>query len=223
MNYMTTQPSNRLPFQKKSFCVTCAILPASDKHTMYENLQDTDIISLVLQGQQKPFAVLVDRYRHYVFTITMQYINSREEAEEVAQDVFIKVYRSLAGFNGKSKFSTWLYTIVHHTCLSHLRKRKHVTIPVDTGTDNLFIAGEKASDKTYNRSVQSLIDKAISLLEKPDAEVIILFYLAEQSLDEIAAITGQPANNIKVRLFRARQKLRDILQKHYPAELATLK
>src|SRR5678810_1393336 len=77
-----------------------------------------------LKGEQNAYAELVNRYQAYVFTLTLRMIKSREDAEEVAQDVFIKAYRSLADFRGESKFSTWLYTIANTTSITFLRKKK---------------------------------------------------------------------------------------------------
>ena len=91
---------------------------------MSTGLGDNEVISRVLQGEQNAYAELVTRYQGYVFTLVMRMIKSREDAEEVAQDIFVKAYRSLADFRGESKFSTWLYTIVNTTCITFLRKKK---------------------------------------------------------------------------------------------------
>src|SRR6476661_4086778 len=91
---------------------------------MHTEPNDMDIISRVLQGDSAAYASLVQRYQNFVFTIVLRYVKSREDAEEVSQDIFIKAYRSLADFKGASKFSTWLYTITTTTCLSFLRKKK---------------------------------------------------------------------------------------------------
>src|SRR5437868_9791408 len=91
---------------------------------MHTEPSDMDIISRVLKGDQNAYALLVDRYQNYVFTIASRYVKGREDAEEVAQDIFIKAYRSLADFKGNSKFSTWLYTITTTTCITFLRKKK---------------------------------------------------------------------------------------------------
>ena len=95
---------------------------------MSTGLGDNEIISRVLKGEQNAYAELVNRYQAYVFTLTLRMIKSREDAEEVAQDVFIKAYRSLADFRGESKFSTWLYTITNTTCITFLRKKKLMCI-----------------------------------------------------------------------------------------------
>src|SRR5580700_8772213 len=101
-----------------------------------QEVDDFAIIQQVLQGQHAAYAVLVGRYQSYVFTLAMRYVNNRETAEELAQDVFVKAYRYLADFKGNSKFSTWLYTIVNSTCLSHLRKKKEQSISLDN--DKIF-------------------------------------------------------------------------------------
>ncbi|HUM66692.1 MAG TPA: sigma-70 family RNA polymerase sigma factor, partial [Chitinophagaceae bacterium] len=91
---------------------------------MSTGLNDNELISKVLMGEQQAYATLVDRYQNYVFTLAMRFTRNREDAEEVSQDIFIKAYKALADFRGASKFSTWLYTIVNTTCISFLRKKK---------------------------------------------------------------------------------------------------
>src|SRR5262245_55333388 len=92
---------------------------------------DNEIISRTLRGDSQAYAELVKRYQNFVFTIILRYTKSREDAEEISQDVFVKAYRSLADFRGDSKFSTWLYTIVNTTCITFLRKKKLDTHSLD--------------------------------------------------------------------------------------------
>ncbi len=91
---------------------------------MSTGLNDTEIINQVVGGNQQAYALLVNRYQEYVFTLVLRIVKNREDAEEVSQDVFIKAYKNLNSFRGDSKFSTWLYTIVNNTGISFLRKRK---------------------------------------------------------------------------------------------------
>ena len=91
---------------------------------MSTGLNDNEIISKVLRGDHQAYSLLVNRYQNYVFTLTLRMIKNREDAEEVAQDIFIKAYRALADFRGDAKFSTWLYTIVNTSCITFLRKKK---------------------------------------------------------------------------------------------------
>ena len=92
---------------------------------------DKDIISAVLQGNKQAYAELVNRYQNFVFTICLRYTSNREDAEEIAQDIFVKAYRCLSDFRGDSKFSTWLYTIVNTSCITFLRKKRLQTHSLD--------------------------------------------------------------------------------------------
>ena len=189
---------------------------------MHEQLDDIAIIQMILQGQQSAYATLVMRYEQYVFTIAMRFVNNREVAEELAQDVFVKAYRYLADFKGNSKFSTWLYTIVNTTCLSHIRKKKDETLLLEEEkmialSDSSY--GEKPFDRMEQKSQKQMLENAMKHLPEQDAEIITLFYLAEQSVDEIGVIVGLTTSNVKVRLFRARQKLKEVLERDYHREL----
>ena len=192
---------------------------------MSTGLNDKEIISRVLQGELHHFAELVNRYQNYVFTLTLRFIKNREDAEEVAQDIFIKAYRSLPDFRGSSKFSTWLYTIVHTTCITFLRKKKHETYSLEN--ENIF-ATANSRDSGYNsnqveqKSRIYMVTKAIALLNPDDAEVITLFYKAEQSLEEISRILGLETNTVKVRLHRARIRLKEKMEKHFTQEVKDL-
>ena len=188
-------------------------------------LTDNDIIQLVKQGNSPAYAGLVNRYQQLVFSIVLRYVENREDAEELAQDVFVKAYRSLADFRGDSKFSTWLYTIACTTCLSFLRKRKPDLQSLDNEKVSLAalqLAGGPVANQIEKKSKISLVNDAIGLLSKDDAQVITLFYKGEQSLEEIACILGQETNTVKVRLHRARQRLKEKMEKHFAAEIKDL-
>jgi RNA polymerase sigma factor (sigma-70 family) len=179
---------------------------------------DNEIISRVLSGEQALYAQLVKRYQNFVFTITLRYAPNREDAEEIAQDVFVKAYRSLADFRGESKFSTWLYTIVTTTCITFLRKKK---VPIHSlDNEHIFEAVDNQNsafraNHIEQKSKVQVINEAIKLLSVDDARIITLFYQAEQSLEEIGRIIGVDPNTAKVKLHRARQRLKEKMEKHY--------
>lgn len=192
---------------------------------MQTGLHDNDIISAVLQGNQQAYASLVNKYQGFVFTICMRYTNSREDAEEIAQDIFVKAYRYLADFRGDSKFSTWLYTIVNTSCITFLRKKKLDTKSLDDErvfavADN--IDGGMRANQVEQKSRIAMVNNAISLLSADDAKIITLFYKGEQSLEEMAAILGMEANTIKVKLHRARLRLKEKMEKHFTQEVRDL-
>jgi RNA polymerase sigma factor (sigma-70 family) len=192
---------------------------------IHTGLTDTEVIARVLQGEQGLFAILVERYRNYVFTLVLRFTDNREDAEEMAQDIFVKAYRSLADFRGASKFSTWLYTIVHNTCISFLRKKKIDTVSIDRANTKIQVENRQSgfrADIVEQRSKHAMVNEAIRLLNPDDHQVISLFYKGEQSLDEIGRIMGLEPNTVKVKLHRARQRLKEKMEKHFSGELKEL-
>jgi RNA polymerase sigma-70 factor (ECF subfamily) len=186
---------------------------------------DSEIIGLVLKGNHNAYALLVERYKSYVFTLTLRFIKSREDAEEVSQDIFVKAYRSLADFKGTAKFSTWLYTIVNTTCITFLRKKRldikslddEKTFEVADNQDSGFSANQVEQKSRLN-----MVNQAIGLLNPDDAEIITLFYKNEQSLEEIGQILGLEVNTAKVRLHRARARLKEKMETYFTQELKDL-
>src|ERR1700742_1713900 len=123
-------------------------------------VDDMLVIQKILQGHPSAYSSLVDKYQSYVFTLAMRYVNDRELAEELAQDVFVKAYRYLADFKGNSKFSTWLYTIVHTTCLSQMRKKKDETVLLEEEkmvsiSDNAY--EQKPADRLEQKTQKQLL------------------------------------------------------------------
>ena len=192
---------------------------------MSTGLNDNELISKVLSGDQQAYAGLVNRYQNYVFTLALRFTKNREDAEEVSQDIFIKAYRALSDFRGASKFSTWLYTIVNTTCITFLRKKKLEVHSLDNEkvfevADNLD-SGMRAN-MVEQKSRVSMVNEAIKMLSADDAEVITLFYKSEQTLEEIAQILGVEANTAKVRLHRARTRLKEKMETHFAQEVKDL-
>ena len=192
---------------------------------MSTGLGDNEIISKVLKGEQNAYAELVNRYQAYVFTLVLRMIKSREDTEEVAQDVFIKAYRSLADFRGESKFSTWLYTIANTTSITFLRKKKLDVHSLDN--EKVFeVADSKDSGFRANlveqKSRVNMVNEAIAMLSPDDAEIITLFYKAEQNLEEISKILRLETNTVKVRLHRARTRLKEKMEKNFSEEVKNI-
>ncbi|HET6767798.1 MAG TPA: sigma-70 family RNA polymerase sigma factor [Chitinophagaceae bacterium] len=192
---------------------------------MSTGLGDNEIISRVLQGEQNAFAELVNRYQSYVFTLILRMVKSREDAEEIAQDVFVKAYRSLADFRGESKFSTWLYTITNTTSITFLRKKKLEVHSLDN--EKVFeVADSKDSGFRANlieqKSRVNMVNEAIAMLSPDDAEIITLFYKAEQTLEEIGRILRLETNTVKVRLHRARGRLKEKMEKNFSEEVKNI-
>jgi RNA polymerase sigma-70 factor (ECF subfamily) len=202
--------------------VTCSKQAASKPVVMQAAPSDREVITRVLQGEQKAYEVLVTRYQSFVFSIALRYTKNREDAEELAQNAFIKAYRCLNDYRGDAKFSTWLYTIVSSLCLTFLRKKKLPMHSIDQ--DGVFeLADSVDSGMRANiveeKSKIKLVNEAIALLNPDDAKVLTLFYKADQSLEEIGLIMGIEPNNAKVKLHRARQRLKEKMQQYFAVEV----
>jgi len=192
---------------------------------MQSKLSDLELIEQTLAGNQSAYADLVKRHQRFVFTLAMRFAKGREDAEEIAQDCFVKAYRSLANFQRQSKFSTWLYSIVYTTAMTSLRKKRIATDSIDD--ENTYIQVENQSsgydvNSAENKSRSFYLTQAIEQLLPDDAMIITLFYKGEQSLEEIGQAMGMEASTIKVKLFRARQRLKEKLERNLKHEAKEL-
>ncbi|PHS63283.1 MAG: RNA polymerase [Flavobacterium sp.] len=179
---------------------------------------DTDpyLIRKTLEGDTKAFGQLVDKYQAFVFTIVIRMVKVREEAEEVAQDTFIKAYQSLANFRGDSKFSSWLYSIAYRKALDALRKNKknnNIEL-IDDITEGDCTVIENALSFLESEERKEAIQNCIMKLPEQEAAIITLFYFEEQSIKEIAEITALSEENIKVKLYRSRKKMFTLLKQN---------
>ncbi|WP_242135520.1 RNA polymerase sigma factor [Aestuariivivens marinum] len=182
---------------------------------------DQYYIKQIIEGDTKAFTVLVDRYKDLVFTLTLRMLKNREEAEEVAQDTFIKVYKSLNRFKGGSKFSTWIYKIAYNAGLDRLKKnKKHINnVAINEFTAHEVKTIGNALDKLENEEREQAIKKCLDMLPSDDAFLLTLYYYEELTLEEISKTIGLTPNNVKVKLFRSRKKIATILRQQLEPEL----
>ena len=183
-------------------------------------LNDQHYIDKIIHGETNAFAVLVDRYKDMIFTLAVKMLKNREEAEEVAQDTFIKIYNSLSKFKGDSKFSTWIYKIAYNTCLDRLKKNKKEenNISIDEFSAHLIKTMDNALSALEEKERKQTIQNCLNLLPSDDSFLLTLFYFEDQNLEEISKVMSITANHVKVKLFRSRQKLAVILKKQLGAE-----
>ncbi|EAQ99847.1 RNA polymerase sigma factor [Maribacter sp. HTCC2170] len=175
--------------------------------------QDQPYIERALKGDMNAFAKLVDRYKFMVFTLAMRMVKNREEAEEISQDTFLKVYNALGTFKGDSKFSTWVYKIAYYRSLDYIKKigRTPNLSPIEGFVENSVVDGRDVIDQLEQNEKRGAIKEALQLLPGDDGILITLHYFEELSLNEISVIMGIKVNNVKVKLFRARKRLHHIL------------
>lgn len=192
---------------------------------MKQDFSDIELIAKVCSGQEHLYTMLVDKYKNYVFTLCYRILQNRENAEETAQDTFVKAYRQLHSYKGDAKFSTWLYTIARNTCITFLRKKKLPAYSLDE-YENKVLHNEPVDNSInthYNQAFrQQLINNAYKQLPADDVTILTLFYNHEQKIDEIARVMQLDANNVKIKLFRARQKLKTILENKFAGEIKNI-
>ena len=183
---------------------------------------DQNLIDRTLQGDTNAFGELVDRYQNFVFTVAIRIVKIAEEAEEVAQDSFIKAFDSLSTFRGDSKFSTWLYRIVYHKSLDRVKKNnRHRTYEINEEiTDDSLDHIENGLEFMLSEERTKMIKECIDLLPPEDAAIISLYYFEEQTVKEIAKVTDLTEDNIKIKLYRSRKKLFSLLEGYIKPEIS---
>jgi len=176
---------------------------------------DINYIKEVLAGRINSFSYLIDRHKDKAYNLSFRICGNHEEAEELAQDSFLKAYKALGSFKMKSSFATWLYRIVYNTSISHVRvKKKGVLSLEDFPADATDFIGTNATEEEAEMEYKStLVNFALQKITEEERGLISLYYYEEMSTDEISEVTGISKSNIKVRLFRARQKMQGIIEK----------
>ena len=179
---------------------------------MEKGLEDILWVDEILNGKTESFSLVVDKYKDKVFSRAMGMVKQREEAEEIAQDVFVKIFKALPKFQRKAKFSTWMYRIAYNECISRLRKYKFKTVSVEnTFANNLLSVEEKEDDWQEVELRSNLLHKALDRLPETERSLVHFFYFENLAVEEITRISGLSVSNVKTKLFRIRKKLFDQL------------
>ena len=175
---------------------------------------DLSLIRKIIRGNSQAFGVLIDRHQDFVYTIVFRVLKSKEDAEEVTQDVFLKIYEALPNFKMESKFTTWLYTIAYRAAVSKSRKRNRMGFSI-LESENEYQWSDSSENPLGQLEEQDRIDhirKSINELGSNEAVVLTLYYMKEVKIKEIATITGISESNIKVHLHRGRKNLYQAMQ-----------
>lgn len=178
------------------------------------NHPDDYYIQQVLRGCAHAYEPLVERYKDKVFTLALKILKNREEAEETAQDVFVKCYQSLARFEGRAKFATWLYRITYNACMDALKRKQHYAVTEDIVSlqDAYGEHEESVLEQLLREDRNTFLTKAIEKLPADEQVILLMHYFEELSLKEIASIVHLSVTNVKVKLHRSRKKLYELLE-----------
>jgi RNA polymerase sigma-70 factor (ECF subfamily) len=175
---------------------------------------DNFYLEQIRQGNTNAYAMLINKHKTMAFNVAMRICRNREDAEEVIQDAFLKVYYSMKDFEGKSKFTTWLFRIVYNQAISKIRKKNIDQNTIDEEIIDNFTAGEISNGLNELKAEEQTkyINLALAKLPEEDSAVVTLFYLNESSVEEVSEITGLSEANVKVKLHRSRKRLYDELK-----------
>jgi RNA polymerase sigma-70 factor (ECF subfamily) len=176
---------------------------------------DRMIVAQVVAGHKEEFRLLVRRYERAVFGMGLSFFRNRDDAADFTQDVFLKTFRSLGRFEGRSRFSTWLYKIAYNTAVNSLKRNREYRslaegdMPVDNHTP----------ERDLLRSVvKDAITEAVTGLPERYRLCVDLYFFYDRSYQEIETITGFPINTVKSHVFRAKKLLRGKLEDYTEGE-----
>lgn len=170
------------------------------------HIDDKEMIRRIGAGETESFAWLVDRYGTQLFSLIQRIVRNREDAEELTQDVLLKVFECIGTYRGDSSFSTWLYRIAYNKAVSKRRKKRREQ---PFGDDTVFRSADSSGegyDLERERRLRRM-EKAMTALPVGERMMLEMYYYEEKSVEELAYITGLSQSNVKVRLFRIRKKM----------------
>jgi RNA polymerase sigma-70 factor, ECF subfamily len=167
---------------------------------------DEPIVKTLRAGHSaEAFEALVAAYRRRVFGIAFAIVGTRAAAEDVAQEVFVKLWKSLDQYDGRAQLSTWIYAITRNAAISALRRER----PASSLTDAAVLAEAEAHAAVADdpRADDAALWRAVAALPCAQRQAVILYYQQERPVEEVAAMLGTPVNTVKTHLHRARARL----------------
>jgi RNA polymerase sigma-70 factor (ECF subfamily) len=170
---------------------------------------DEAINQLIQTGRaQEAFQRLVPAYRRRVFGLAVSILRDRAAAEDLAQEVFVKLWHALPRYDGRARLSTWIYAITRNAAISELRRRRH---SVSISDPAVLAEVETRAATPGDEPVDAALWRVVASLPEKQRQAVMLYYQDERSVDEVAAMMGLPVNTVKTHLHRARARLADLL------------
>ena len=166
------------------------------------------LIKRAVKGDNTAFETLMEKYMGVIYNIALRMAASRDDADDMTQEIMLKIFRSIDSFKGNSKFSTWIYRVAVNTCLDELKKKKNKTV---LSLDKEF----EDDDGTSQIELKDMVAAAITHLSDEHRAVIVLRDIRGMSYSEIAEIMKCGDGTVKSRISRARAQLKTILEKEY--------
>jgi RNA polymerase sigma-70 factor, ECF subfamily len=181
-----------------------------------------DVFASAREGNLNAFRIIVRSHQSYAFRLAMRLLIDEDEAEDVVQEAFIRVWKNIKSFDPKRKFTTWLYSIISHLCMDRLKalKRKRITYVSNEGAlGNIVFANPKDLEKNFsNQEIAGIVRQLTDYLPDTQRLVFVLRDLEDLSIEEVADTTHLSIGSIKTNLHYARKTIRGMLAKQYDIE-----
>jgi len=168
------------------------------------NLSDLQLIEICLAGNQDAFEELINRYKNLVFSIILKRTNDKEEANDLAQDIFLKIYKNLASYSSEFKFSTWVMRITTNHIIDFHRKRRAETLPLETAA-TVAAPGDSPEESLIRREESQRLQRIVEELPAMYKLPIIMYHQKGMSYQEISEKINEPLSKVKNRIFRGRK------------------
>ncbi|GHU10524.1 RNA polymerase subunit sigma-24 [Spirochaetia bacterium] len=179
------------------------------RETAENGFDDAMAVREVISGQKQLFRLLVQRYEQPVYGMGLSFFRNSEDAADFTQDVFLKAYRSLAEFEGRARFSTWLYRIAYNTAVNSIKRKKDYQ---SLAEEDLITEIDTPEHRAIRSALREAVREAVTELPERYRVCIDLYFFYERSYQEIESITGYPVNTIKSHVLRAKKLLREKLE-----------
>jgi RNA polymerase sigma-70 factor (ECF subfamily) len=176
-----------------------------------DDLDDQMIVAEVVAGQKELFRLLVNRHEKKVYGMGLSFFRNTDDASDFTQEVFLKVYRTLSSFEGRSRFSTWLYAIAYNTAVNSITRKPETQYTSLADAEDITVDTDTPERQSLREVLRASIREAVLDLPERYRVCVDLFFFYECSYQEIEGITGYPVNTIKSHVFRAKKLLREKL------------
>lgn len=173
---------------------------------------DRIVVGQIIAGQKDLFRLLVRQHEKAVFGMGLSFFSNSDDASDFTQEVFLKAYRGLSRFEGRSRFSTWLYKIAYNTALNEVNRRKEYQSLAEEDENRLVDLNDTPERVTLRNAAKKTVRTAIEELPERFRICVDLFFFYDRSYQEIEAITGIPVNTIKSHVFRSKKILKEKLE-----------
>src|ERR1700689_4437945 len=175
--------------------------------------QDRDILALLQSGAVEPaFQLTLARYQDKVYRLCCALLRDPSAAEDAAQESLVRIWKALAGYDGRASLSTWIYTITRNRCLTALERRRELSSLSDAATEAEVEALSHGSDEPQATDDYALLRELVELLPERYRRTLTLFYYEDRSIDEVENMLGMPEGTVKTNLHRARAALTEQLR-----------